>query len=94
MQRYEITAWQYWLRRTQDVGQLIGENWTRMVQFVFRAWGRNPNKTVRPEIPELVAAVKAAGCKLAILSNELDLFSGPGIREALTRLGLDRLSWD
>ena len=87
MQREEITEREYWLTRTQQVGKLLGEEWTEMVNFVSRARGGNPMEIIRPEIAEIVKATVKAGKKLAILSNELDLFYG-----AEFRVGLDFLA--
>ncbi|MBI3525853.1 MAG: HAD-IA family hydrolase [Betaproteobacteria bacterium] len=87
MQRDEISEREYWLQRTKEVGALLGEEWSEIVQFVSRTRGRNPAEIVRPEIPTLIFAAKAAGRKLAILSNELDLFYGRSIRTELGFLG-------
>ena len=38
---------------------------------------------IRPEALAAIAEARDAGCRLAILSNELDLFYGAGFREKL-----------
>lgn len=86
MQRDEITEREYWLARTKEVGAMLGEDWTEMVQFIQRARGKNVEEIIRPEMPLLVQTVKAHGKKLAILSNELDLFFGKK-----ARMGIDLL---
>lgn len=86
MQRDEMTEREYWLLRTKEVGRLLGEEWTEMAQFVQRARGKNTHEIIRPEMPMLIDAVKKEGKKLAILSNELDLFFGKDLREQLTFL--------
>jgi putative hydrolase of the HAD superfamily len=43
---------------------------------------------IRPEAIAAVHQAKAAGCKLAVLSNELDLFYGASFRERLPLLNL------
>lgn len=86
MQRDEITERDYWLTRAKEVGKMLGEEWSQMSQFVIRARGNNPMAIVRPELPMLVKAVKAANKKLAILSNELDLFFGADLRKKITFL--------
>lgn len=86
MQRDEISERDYWLQRTQDVGSLLGEDWQRMEQFVQRARGADPAAVLRPEAVAAVGAAKAAGCRLAILSNELDLFYGADFRHKLPLL--------
>jgi len=83
MQADEITERGYWTRRTAEVGALVGEDWTEMSQFVRAARGADPEAVIRPEFRETVARVKAAGMKLAILSNELDLFYGADFRDKL-----------
>jgi putative hydrolase of the HAD superfamily len=83
MQADEITERAYWLQRTQEVGDLLGEQWTRMAQFVQRARGADPAAVLRPEALAAIAQAKAAGCRLAILSNELDLFYGANFRTKL-----------
>lgn len=51
-----------------------------MVDFVQRARGSEPELVLRPEARDAILAAKAAGLKLAILSNELDLFYGVEFR--------------
>ena len=49
-----------------------------MSDFVRRARGDDPISTMRPEAVRTIEAAAAAGKRLAILSNELDLFYGEG----------------
>jgi putative hydrolase of the HAD superfamily len=86
MQADRISERDYWLERTREVGRLLGEDWTRMETFVQRARGDNPSAVVRPEAIDAIDRAKAAGCRLAILSNELDLFYGAGFRAKLPLL--------
>lgn len=60
---------------------MIGEEWTDMQSFVRRARGAEPELVLRPEARDAILRVKAAGLKLAILSNELDLFYGVEFRQ-------------
>ncbi len=83
MQRDEITERDYWLTRARETGALLGEDWTEMSQFVIRARGADAERVIRPEMPLLVEAARKAGKKLAILSNELDLFFGKELRQSL-----------
>lgn len=80
MQRQEISERDYWLTRAREVGRMVGEDWTEMQTFVRRARGAEPELVLRPEAREAILQVKAAGLKLAILSNELDLFYGVEFR--------------
>ncbi|WP_137155645.1 HAD-IA family hydrolase [Rhizobium sp. FKL33] len=81
MQAREITERDYWTTRTAEVGALVGETWTDMQTFVQRARGAEPELVLRPEAREAILAARAAGMKLAILSNELDLFYGAEFRK-------------
>lgn len=83
MQNDELTEREYWLLRTRQVGQLIGEDWTEMSQLLRATRADSPMSVVRPETLELIGKARQQGCKLAILSNELDLFYGPEFRAGL-----------
>ena len=72
MQRDEITERDYWLTRSREVGALLGEHWTDMQTLVRRTRGADVSAIIRPEAQACIHAAKAMGCKLAILSNELD----------------------
>lgn len=86
MQAGQISERDYWMQRTREVGRLLGEDWTRMEQFVVRARGADPAAVMRPEAVAAVERVAAAGLRLAILSNELDLFYGADFRRKLPLL--------
>jgi putative hydrolase of the HAD superfamily len=86
MQRGELSERDYWLQRSREVGTLLGETWGAMETLVQRARGADPERIVRPETAALVRQAQAAGIRLAILSNELDLFYGRGLRERLPLL--------
>jgi putative hydrolase of the HAD superfamily len=86
MQAGKMTERDYWYLMIRDVGQMIGEDWTDMQTFIRRGRGNNPMNNTRPEALETIAMAQAAGHKLAILSNELDLFYGAEMRQKLTFL--------
>jgi putative hydrolase of the HAD superfamily len=65
------------------VGALVGERWTSMVEFVRRARGNAPASVIRPEALATIHACAVSRIKLAILSNELDLFYGADFRDKL-----------
>jgi putative hydrolase of the HAD superfamily len=88
MQADQITEREYWMERTQSVGKLLGEDWKDMQTFVQRARGADVDAVIRPEAIAAVHRAKAAGCKLAVLSNELDLFYGASFRDRLPLLQL------
>ena len=83
MQAGEITERDYWALRMRETGALIGETWTEFPQFVGRVRGADPAAVIRPEALAAIDQARAAGRKLAVLSNELDLFYGAGFREKL-----------
>jgi len=83
MQADEISERDYWKTRTSEVGRLIGEDWHDMSTFVQRARGADPQAVVRPEAEQAIRIAHEAGVRLAILSNELDLFYGSTFRERL-----------
>ncbi len=86
MQRGELSERDYWLTRSREVGRLLGEDWTDMQTFVQRARGADPSLVVRPEAERAVRLAREHGRKLAILSNELDLFYGEDFRRKLPLL--------
>ncbi len=86
MQAERITERDYWLSRAREVGRLLGEDWSHMETLVRRARGTDPAAVIRPEAIEAIHSAKAAGYRLAVLSNELDLFYGADFREKLPLL--------
>ena len=88
MQADQISEREYWLRRTREVGRLLGEDWSEMQTFVRRARGADVAAVIRPEAVAAVERARAMGYRLAILSNELDLFYGADFRQRLPLLQL------
>jgi putative hydrolase of the HAD superfamily len=83
MQAGEMTERDYWALRMRETAALAGEVWTEFPQFVGRLRGTDPAAVIRPEALAAIGRARAAGCRLAILSNELDLFYGAGFRDRL-----------
>ena len=83
MQAGKISERDYWRERTREVGALLGQDWTEMSQFVRAARGADPDAVIRPEFRDAIVQCKSAGIRLAILSNELDLFYGADFRDKL-----------
>ena len=54
-----------------------------MAHFVSAARGNDPAAIIRPQFLKTIHTATSAGLRLAILSNELDLFYGTGFREKL-----------
>lgn len=88
MQADEISERDYWRTRTREVGRMVDEQWDRMEILVKRARGADPEAVVRPEADRAIRIARQAGVRLAILSNELDLFYGADFRERLPLLSL------
>jgi putative hydrolase of the HAD superfamily len=88
MQADKLSERDYWLQRTREVGLLVGERWDAMETLVQRARGADPEAVMRPEAVQAIHAAKAAGFKLAVLSNELDLFYGAAFRAKLPLLDI------
>ncbi|MHC2437116.1 HAD family hydrolase [Bradyrhizobium sp. USDA 4451] len=86
MQRGEISERDYWLTRSREVGRMLGEDWRDMETFVIRARGADPDTVIRPEAVRAIELAADAGLRLAILSNELDLFYGADFRNRLSIL--------
>ena len=83
MQAGEMTERDYYTLRMKETGALVGEDWTAFPQFLARVRGADPAAVIRPEALDAIAAAKARGHRLAILSNELDLFYGADFRDKL-----------
>ncbi len=83
MQAERLSERDYWATRTREVGLLLGEDWADMQTFVQRARGADVSAVIRPEAVAAIEAAQAAGCRLAVLSNELDLFYGADFRRRL-----------
>ena len=83
MQNDKISEREYWAQRARETGRLLGKDWTEMSQFVSAARGADPESVIRPEALHAIDAARKQGAKLAILSNELDLFYGSEFRSKL-----------
>jgi putative hydrolase of the HAD superfamily len=83
MQADRISERDYWYARTREVGALVGQDWTELSDLVRTVRGNAPSEVIRPEFLDTVAAARAAGVRLAVLSNELDLFYGAEFRDKL-----------
>ena len=74
MQDGQISEREYYAHRTREVSDLVNAGWTEMSQFIRAARGADPDAILRPEALGAIGTAKRQGHKLAILSNELDLF--------------------
>ena len=85
MQRDELTERDYWARRAAELGAARGEPGWDVQTMMLRVRQTDPAAVVRPEMRRLIAAARARGLRLGILSNELELFYGA---EFLGRMGI------
>jgi putative hydrolase of the HAD superfamily len=83
MQSGEISERDYYYTRAKETGALVGENWTTLPQFLQRVRGDNLEDALRPEALSAINVANRAKRKVAILSNELDLFYGAEFRKKL-----------
>jgi putative hydrolase of the HAD superfamily len=83
-----ISEREYWQRRAAEVGRLVGQEWTETRMLMRQGQEDSPEATTRPEALAAVKAVRDAGRRVGVLSNELDLFNGPEFRKRLPILGL------
>ncbi|MEM5494930.1 HAD-IA family hydrolase [Hoeflea sp. AS16] len=83
MQAGEITERDYWKLRMRETGALVGEEWTEFADFLGRVRGDDPAAVIRPEALAAISQARESGYRLAILSNELDLFYGAEFRTKL-----------
>lgn len=76
MLRGEIAERAYWATRASELGAAVGEPHWDTRTMLARVRHTDPNHTVRPRVAKLIAASRAAGLRVGILSNELELFYG------------------
>jgi putative hydrolase of the HAD superfamily len=76
MQRDELTERDYWAQRAAELGAAVGEPGWDVKTMMQRVRQTDPAAVVRPEMRQLIAAARAGGVRLGILSNELELFYG------------------
>lgn len=77
-----ISERDYWAIRARETGRLVGEDWS-MLDLIARARGPDPNLHVRPEAVTTIERARAVGIRVGILSNELELFYGRDMMDAL-----------
>jgi putative hydrolase of the HAD superfamily len=78
----EISERDYWGRRAQEVGRMVGQNWA-IREFCLQHNELSTQVTLRPEVLALISDVKNAGLKFGILTNELELFHGENWLETM-----------
>lgn len=83
MQADKISERDYWYARTREIGTMVGQEWSELSDLVKAVRGDAPDAVIRPEFLETIELAHKAGVRLAILSNELDLFYGAEFRGKL-----------
>lgn len=78
-----ISEREYWRLRALEVGRLVGEEWTETRLLMQRSLGDDPTANIRPEAQAAVNALRAAGRRVGVLTNEMDLFNGAAFRTRL-----------
>lgn len=87
MQRDEISERDYWRERARELGGAVGEPDWDVLAMLTRVRHTDPNAVVRPGMKRLIRQAHAAGMRVSILTNELELFYG---REFLSRMDVLR----
>jgi len=82
-----ISERDYWAMRAKETGARLGEDWD-MLAMIRRTIGDDPNLHIRPEAMDAILLAKAAGRRVGILSNELELFYGA---DTMAKLGVLKL---
>lgn len=85
MLREELSERDYWARRAAELGAAVGEPGWDVLTMMSRVRQSDPAAVVRPQMRRLIAAARARGIRLGILSNELELFYGA---ELMARMGV------
>lgn len=83
MQRDEITERKYWAMRARELGIAAGESDWDVTTMLSRLHQTDPNSVVRPQMQRLIRRGRAAGVRIGMLSNEFELFYGPGMLERI-----------
>jgi len=75
----QISERDYWYTRCGELGQILREKITirKLVTDL-----RNFKPSVRPEAETLIRQARAQGCRVGLLTNELELFHGPEVYDA------------
>jgi putative hydrolase of the HAD superfamily len=75
MQRDELSEREYWARRAAEIGRLGGRSIDTRA-FMLATYEAAGPAAFRPEIETLIVEARAAGMKIGVLTNELELFHG------------------
>ena len=70
-----ISERDYWRERLSTLGQLVGRE-LGMGEVIAAMSGADPNGAVRAEAAATVASAKGAGCRIGVLTNDLERIYG------------------
>lgn len=87
MRAGRISERDYWYTRCQELSDLTADTVT-VTSLLERLRGDDPNRIIRPDVGRLIRDAQATGRKIGLLTNELELFHGAGITDALDILRL------
>jgi putative hydrolase of the HAD superfamily len=82
----KISDREYWQHRIAALGHVVGRP-LEMADVIAAIFGADPNLAIRPEAMATVRNAKAAGCRIGVLSNDLELIYG---RNLLSRIEILR----
>jgi putative hydrolase of the HAD superfamily len=73
-----ISERDYWRERLSALGQLVGRE-VGMAEVIAAMSGADPNRAVRAEAAATVTRAKAAGCRIGVLTNDLERIYGRNV---------------
>ena len=74
---------QYWEERTRQIARLSNRPWTSPQDYMRNTQAVAPEVSIRAEALAAIRRASQAGVRLALLSNEMDLFFGADFRQRL-----------
>jgi putative hydrolase of the HAD superfamily len=80
-----ISERDYWRERLAELGALVGRK-VDMAAVIAAMCVADPNRAVRPEAKAMIANAKAAGCRVGVLTNDLERIYGRDIVAKFTIL--------
>ena len=71
-----FTEREYWKQRAEEVGRAVGREFS-VVDYMRICCNRPEEMFIRAEALETIRAVRAAGLRVGVLTNDLEAFLGP-----------------
>lgn len=82
MQEGRLTEREYWHRRAAEIGRATGRAFS-LRTYMAVMYDRPEAEIVRSEAVAVVTAVREAGLKVGVLTNDLEAFHGPAWTERI-----------